>query len=231
MARLERCFLPDQPLHIIQRGNNRQPIFFCRDDYLAYRNWLTEAAAKSGCAIHGYVLMTNHVHVLVTPETKNSISASDAAPRAAVRSLYQRRVQEKRHALGRALQGPHRSTAKIICSPACATSNSTPFGPAWWCIRGTILGRAIRQTRMAVPMRLSRLMRSIAPSGAALPIGSRSIVRCFAFRSKRGSSMACARRPWRLGVRRQGFQDSNRKDVETPRRAVAAGPAAQDQKR
>ncbi len=62
MARLGRYFLPDQPLHVIQRGNNRGAIFFDDADYGRYRDWLREAAAAHGCAVHAYVLMTNHVH-------------------------------------------------------------------------------------------------------------------------------------------------------------------------
>jgi putative transposase len=73
MARLGRYFLPDQPLHVIQRGNNREPVFFADKDYQRYREWLAEAAAKNGCAIHGYVLMTNHVHLLVTPRAAGSV--------------------------------------------------------------------------------------------------------------------------------------------------------------
>lgn len=73
MARHGRYFLPDQPLHLIQRGNNRQAVFRGEDDYLIYREWLAEAAAEFGCAIHAYVLMTNHVHLLVTPENALSV--------------------------------------------------------------------------------------------------------------------------------------------------------------
>ena len=73
MARGGRYFLPEQPLHVIQRGNNRQPIFFDGGDYARYRDWLVEAAASYGCAVHAYVLMTNHVHLLVTPETAESL--------------------------------------------------------------------------------------------------------------------------------------------------------------
>ena len=73
MARLGRYFLPDQPLPVIQRGNNRAPIFFGDDDYERYRTWLGEAAAAYGCAIHAYVLMTNHVHLLVTPREDESL--------------------------------------------------------------------------------------------------------------------------------------------------------------
>lgn len=73
MARLGRYFVPEQPLHVIQRGNNRQAIFFEDQNYVRYRDWLAEAAAQYGCAIHAYVLMTNHVHLLVTPATKESL--------------------------------------------------------------------------------------------------------------------------------------------------------------
>jgi putative transposase len=73
MARLGRYFLPDQPLHVIQRGNDRQAVFFSPDDYARYRDWLIEAAGAYGCAVHAYVLMTNHVHLLVTPSTAESL--------------------------------------------------------------------------------------------------------------------------------------------------------------
>lgn len=73
MARLGRYFLPDQPFHVIQRGNNRGAIFFCEDDYAQYRGWLVEAAEAYGCRIHAYVFMTNHVHLLVTPEREDSL--------------------------------------------------------------------------------------------------------------------------------------------------------------
>jgi len=73
MARSARYFLPDQPLHVIQRGNNRGAIFFAPGDYAHYRGWLAEAAAEYGCAIHAYVLMTNHVHLLVTPARTESL--------------------------------------------------------------------------------------------------------------------------------------------------------------
>ena len=73
MARLGRYFLPDQPLHVIQRGNNREAVFFCDTDYERYRAWLGEAAAHHGCAIHAYVLMTNHVHLLATPRDPDSL--------------------------------------------------------------------------------------------------------------------------------------------------------------
>jgi len=71
MPRRPRIILPGIPLHMIQRGNNRQACFYADEDYLAYLDCLGEYARTSHCAVHAYVLMTNHVHLLVTPETKS----------------------------------------------------------------------------------------------------------------------------------------------------------------
>ena len=73
MARLGRFFIPGQALHVIQRGKDRKPIFFAEEDYACYRDWLAAAAAKYGLAVHAYVLMTNHVHLLVTPGSAESL--------------------------------------------------------------------------------------------------------------------------------------------------------------
>ena len=74
MARLPRIVVPGLPLHIIQRGNNRLPVFFAEEDYRYYLNTLTEVSHRYGCAVHAYVLMTNHVHLLITPEANGSVS-------------------------------------------------------------------------------------------------------------------------------------------------------------
>ena len=73
MPRLGRYFVPDQPQHVIQRGNDRQAVFFSDEDREAYLEWLLAAARKHGCLIHAYVLMTNHVHLLVTPARADSL--------------------------------------------------------------------------------------------------------------------------------------------------------------
>ena len=67
MSRRPRIHLPDMPLHIVQRGHNRDACFFDDEDYNVYRHWLGEALKESGCSLHAYVLMTNHVHLLLTP--------------------------------------------------------------------------------------------------------------------------------------------------------------------
>lgn len=72
MPRRPRLTIPDVPLHIIQRGNNRLPCFFTEADYLVYLDMLRLAAQQAGCRVHAYVLMTNHVHLLVSPQSGSS---------------------------------------------------------------------------------------------------------------------------------------------------------------
>lgn len=67
MARLPRLVVPHQPHHVIQRGNDRQLIFREEADYQVFLKWLGEAARQFKVAIHAYVLMPNHVHLLATP--------------------------------------------------------------------------------------------------------------------------------------------------------------------
>jgi putative transposase len=62
------------PVHVIQRGNNRQTIFTSDKDIAAYAHWLTEGADKFDVRVHGWVFMTNHVHLLITPDRNNSVS-------------------------------------------------------------------------------------------------------------------------------------------------------------
>jgi putative transposase len=86
MPRLPRPVVADVPLHIIQRGNNRLQCFFGDSDYLVYLDLLKRCAFQADCRVHAYVLMTNHVHLLVTP-------LSIGSPAAMMKSLGQRYVQ------------------------------------------------------------------------------------------------------------------------------------------
>ncbi len=74
MARLPRICLRGLPQHIIQRGNNRQACFASDEDCAAYAGWLEEYARKYQVALHAWVFMTNHVHLLATPETDDGVS-------------------------------------------------------------------------------------------------------------------------------------------------------------
>ena len=67
MARRERQRVTGLPVHIIQRGNNRQACFYAEADHLFFLHHLRELAKRAQCEVHAYVLMTNHVHLLVTP--------------------------------------------------------------------------------------------------------------------------------------------------------------------
>ena len=74
MARLPRLYLPDVPQHIIQRGINRQDCFISDNDFAAYAHWLDESARQYQVAVHAWVFMTNHVHILVTPQSEQGVS-------------------------------------------------------------------------------------------------------------------------------------------------------------
>ena len=65
---------PQEPQHVIIRGINREPIFYDDADYRYYISRLKEALIKHSCSLHAYVLMTNHVHLLLTPGTEQGIS-------------------------------------------------------------------------------------------------------------------------------------------------------------
>ncbi len=106
MARLPRLFLPGQPIHAIQRGNNREPIFAAEEDYRFYLECLGKAATEHGLAIHAYVLMTNHVHLLATPDSEDSLSKT-------MQSVGRRYVQYFNHAYQRSgtlWEGRYKST-------------------------------------------------------------------------------------------------------------------------
>jgi putative transposase len=75
MARRPRLELPGIPLHVIQRGNNRAACFVADGDRRLYLRCLSDAACRHRCAIHAYVLMSNHVHLLATPSAVGAIAA------------------------------------------------------------------------------------------------------------------------------------------------------------
>ena len=106
MARLARLTVPGYPHHIIQRGNNRQPIFSAAADYELLLALLDEHARKSGVALHSYVLMSNHFHLLATPETSSGIPHL-------MQSVGRRYVRHFNHSQGRTgtlWEGRYRST-------------------------------------------------------------------------------------------------------------------------
>ena len=75
MPRPRRLETPGVTLHVVQRGNNRLPCFFRDHDRHRYLDLLGELLDDFGCKLHAYVLMTNHVHLLLTPSRPRTVSA------------------------------------------------------------------------------------------------------------------------------------------------------------
>lgn len=106
MVRLARLVVPGYPHHVIQRGNNRQPIFDSKDDYQTLLDLVEQSAAKFGVSIHAYVLMSNHFHLLLTPQTTEGLpQMMQAVGRSYVR--YFNRSQQRS---GTLWEGRYRST-------------------------------------------------------------------------------------------------------------------------
>ena len=74
MPRVARIVLAGLPHHVTQRGNNQQVVFFVDDDRRVYLERLAEQAERFGLVVHGYCLMTNHVHLVVTPRREESLA-------------------------------------------------------------------------------------------------------------------------------------------------------------
>jgi len=106
MARLPRLTLPGYPHHVVQRGNNRQAIFANAADYRAQLDLLAEQARAFDVAVHAYVLMSNHFHLLVTPQT------TDGLPKMmqAVGRTYVRYFNARQQRTGTLWEGRYKST-------------------------------------------------------------------------------------------------------------------------
>lgn len=106
MARLPRLTVPGYPHHIIQRGNNRQPIFATPPDYQALLGLFEEHARAANVAVHAYVLMGNHFHLVATPQTPDGIPRMMQA----VGRRYVRRFNQLQARTGTLWEGRYRST-------------------------------------------------------------------------------------------------------------------------
>lgn len=106
MARLPRLTLPGYPHHVIQRGNNRQAIFSSSVDYQTLLDLLGENAKKFDVAIHAYVLMGNHFHLLATPQTQDGLPQMMQA----VGRRYVRYFNDTQKRSGTLWEGRYKST-------------------------------------------------------------------------------------------------------------------------
>jgi len=106
MARLPRLTVPGYPHHVIQRGNNRQPIFAGDDDRRFMLELFDTYSRELKVAIHGYVLMGNHFHLLATPETDTGLPQMMQA----VGRRYVRHFNTRQQRTGTLFEGRYRST-------------------------------------------------------------------------------------------------------------------------
>jgi putative transposase len=106
MARLPRLTVPGYPHHVIQRGNNRQAIFAADEDYRRLHELLEEHARAAAVAVHAYVFMSNHFHLLATPETGEGIPQMMQA----VGRRYVRYFNQRQSRTGTLWEGRYRST-------------------------------------------------------------------------------------------------------------------------
>src|SRR5258706_826975 len=177
MPRQPRLILPGVALHIIQRGNNRGACFVDESDYRLYLLHLRELAFKLECRVHAYCLMTNHVHLLLTPVS------SDACV-ALMRDLGQRYVQyfnRRHHRTGTLWEGRFRSCVAESASYALACYRYIELNP----VRASMVdhlrttrGRATLEIRERGMTHCSRLIRSIRRWGRPQLRGTRLIGRC-----------------------------------------------------
>jgi len=125
MPRQPRSVIPEVPLHITQRGVNRGATFLDEKDYGVYLWALHAAAPRARCAIHAYVLMTNHVHLLLTP--------SDARGPATLMGLlgawYVRYFNDRRSRTGPLWEGRYRSRVVTTGSYFFACSRYIELNP------------------------------------------------------------------------------------------------------
>jgi putative transposase len=150
MPRRPRIHLDGLPLHIVQRGHNREACFFGEQDYHTYLHWLGRALAEAHCALHAYALMTNHVHLLLTPKR------AEAVPRLII-SLGRRYVQYINHSYRRTgtlwdsrykSSLIHADTYLLTCqryielNPVRAAMVDDPAHYRWTSYRANALGQA-----------------------------------------------------------------------------------------
>ncbi len=106
MSRLPRLTVPGLPHHLIQRGNNRQSIFIDEIDCAQFLAELEDLAPRHGLAVHAYVLMPNHVHLLASPAERDTLGRLMQA----LGRRYVRRFNDRHRRTGTLWEGRYRST-------------------------------------------------------------------------------------------------------------------------
>ena len=106
MPRKPRMYMPGMPAHVVQRGNNKEPCFFAAEDYRCHLSVLADALDRFEVSLHAYVLMTNHVHLLMTPRHESGISRVMQQ----VGRLYVRHINDTYGRTGTLWEGRHKAS-------------------------------------------------------------------------------------------------------------------------
>lgn len=156
MTRRRRVSWPGIAQHLIQRGNNRQICFADEQDMLAFGQWLCDYSSEHGVAVHAWVFMTNHVHILATPQEHSSI----ALMMQALGRRYVRYFNSRHRRTGTLWEGRYRSCLVdsdeyllqcqryIEMNPVRAAMVATPGQYRWSSYRTHAHGKA---SRLATP--------------------------------------------------------------------------------
>jgi putative transposase len=106
MPRSLRTLAPGVPVHVVQRGNNRAACFFDARDFAFYLHYLLKVSLAEQCRVHAYCLMSNHVHLLVTPSNE----AACARFMKGVNQRYTQYVNRVHERSGTLWEGRYRSS-------------------------------------------------------------------------------------------------------------------------
>lgn len=151
MPRRARTYLPGLPCHVTQRGNNRQPCFFDSTDRDLYLELLAGCARRYDVAVHAFVLMTNHVHLLLTPQAEDGISRLMRV----TGSRYAQWMNRKYARTGTLWEGRHKASviatdSYLLCcyryiemNPVRAGITASPAAYRWSSHRANACGETI----------------------------------------------------------------------------------------
>ena len=168
-------YLPEVPCHVVHRGNNRQAAFFDDDDYRFYLDCLCEGGGRYGVSVHAYVLMTNHVHLLMTPSLSDGVSRLMQS----IGRRYVQYVNKRRRRTGTLWESRHKASLVqderylltcyryIELNPVRAAMVSHPGDYAWSSFHANGYGRALSM---------------VEPHPSYLSLGSDPAVRQAAYR-------------------------------------------------
>lgn len=198
MARLPRLYLPGCAQHAIQRGSNQEACFYHEADGKAYLSFLKDAANTYQVAIHAFVLMTNHVHLVVTPADEKGVSRMMQTQG----RQYVRHFNYTHSRTDTLWKGRYKSTLVdaehyLLAVYRCSELNPVRTGMAshaaeypWSNCRGSVLGKAIQ---LLTPHPL------YGQAGRPTWSGKLPTARCSAVRCRIASLRPYAKRPARHG--------------------------------